>query len=36
MSRMIPVLATGWNDVKKRVQLQEQMAAIHQARMKVG
>lgn len=30
----MPVLATGWADVKKRVQAQEQTASVHQQRVK--
>jgi nuclear pore complex protein Nup54 len=33
---MVPVLATGWADVKKRVQMQEQVASVHQEKIKVG
>jgi nuclear pore complex protein Nup54 len=33
---MVPALATGWDDVKKRSDLQEQLAASHQARMSVS
>jgi hypothetical protein len=33
--RMVPVLATGWDDVKKRMDVQEQVAGVHQAKMKV-
>ncbi|WVQ75991.1 hypothetical protein IAR50_005627 [Cryptococcus sp. DSM 104548] len=29
---MVPVLAVGWSDVKKRQQLQENLAAVHQER----
>ncbi|WWC86868.1 uncharacterized protein L201_001747 [Kwoniella dendrophila CBS 6074] len=31
---MVPVLATGWGDVKKREQQQENLASIHQQRVK--
>ncbi|GMK55958.1 hypothetical protein CspeluHIS016_0210140 [Cutaneotrichosporon spelunceum] len=31
---MVPVLATGWKDVKKRVEMQEQAASVHQQRIK--
>lgn len=31
---MVPVLATGWKDVKKRVEMQEQMASVHQQKVK--
>lgn len=31
---MVPVLATGWNDIQKRVQMQEQTASVHQQRVK--
>ncbi|EIW71250.1 hypothetical protein M231_07390 [Tremella mesenterica] len=31
---MVPVLATGWADVKKRVQMQEQVASVHQQKLK--
>lgn len=31
---MVPVLATGWKDVKKRVEMQEQTASVHQQRIK--
>jgi nuclear pore complex protein Nup54 len=34
--RMVPALAVGWGDVKKRVQLQEQIASVHQEKIKVG
>lgn len=34
IASMVPVLATGWADVQKRVQMQEQTAAIHQQRVK--
>lgn len=33
---MVPVLATGWGDVKKRVQMQENVASVHQQRIKVS
>ncbi|KAL7420021.1 hypothetical protein Q5752_004985 [Cryptotrichosporon argae] len=33
-SCMVPVLATGWADIKKRVQAQEQVASVHQERVK--
>jgi nuclear pore complex protein Nup54 len=33
---MVPALAVGWGDVKKRVQLQEQIASVHQEKIKVG
>ena len=33
--RLVPVLATGWDDVKKRMNVQEQVAGVHQAKMKV-
>ncbi|KAK4685016.1 nuclear pore complex protein Nup54, partial [Tremellales sp. Uapishka_1] len=33
-SCMVPVLATGWADVKKRIQMQEQLASVHQQRVK--
>jgi nuclear pore complex protein Nup54 len=33
---MVPVLATGWEDVKKRSQMQEQIASVHQQKIKVG
>ncbi|ORY31027.1 nucleoporin complex subunit 54-domain-containing protein [Naematelia encephala] len=29
-SSMIPVLATGWSDVQKRIQMQENVASVHQ------
>lgn len=32
--RMVPVLAVGWADVKKRQQLQENLASVHQERIK--
>lgn len=35
-NRMVPALAVGWGDVKKRVQLQEQIASVHQEKIKVG
>ncbi|GFZ47778.1 hypothetical protein JCM24511_05525 [Saitozyma sp. JCM 24511] len=31
---MVPALAVGWGDVKKRVQLQEQIASVHQEKIK--
>lgn len=31
---MVPVLAVGWADVKKRQQLQENLASVHQERIK--
>ena len=31
---MVPVLATGWADVKKRMQMQEATASVHQERVK--
>ncbi|OCF45841.1 hypothetical protein I317_00329 [Kwoniella heveanensis CBS 569] len=31
---MVPVLATGWADVKKRQQAQENLASVHQQRIK--
>ncbi|TXT08943.1 hypothetical protein VHUM_02417 [Vanrija humicola] len=31
---LVPVLATGFGDVKKRVQAQEQLAAVHQQKIK--
>ncbi|KAK8847439.1 hypothetical protein IAR55_005297 [Kwoniella newhampshirensis] len=31
---MVPVLATGWADVKKREQAQENLASVHQQRIK--
>jgi nuclear pore complex protein Nup54 len=34
--RMVPVLATGWEDVKKRSQMQEAIASVHQQRVKVS
>jgi len=33
---MVPVLATGWADVRKRVQLQENVASVHQMRIQVS
>ncbi|ORX33944.1 nucleoporin complex subunit 54-domain-containing protein [Kockovaella imperatae] len=31
---MVPVLATGWADVKKRVDMQEKIASVHQEKIK--
>ena len=31
---MVPVLATGWGDVQKRVQAMNQTASVHQQRVK--
>lgn len=31
---MVPVLATGWTDLKTRVQMQENVASVHQQRLK--
>ena len=33
---MVPVVATGWVDVKKRADMQEMIASVHQERIKVG
>ena len=32
---MVPVVATGWADVKKRADMQEMIASVHQERIKV-
>ena len=31
---VVPVVATGWADIKKRTQMQEQIASVHQQRIK--
>ena len=35
-SSMVPVAANGWEDIQKRMQFQENIASVHQEKVKVG